>query len=132
MKIIITQTVPRTLNKICAQAARLAFVLAPAEIDARKASMVVPILAPKVRAAASSKAIRPWAAMAMTTAMVALEAWTRMVKTAPATTANAMAIKPMPENRCKKSSTSGEGLGMAAPIKSRPRKIRARPIRAWP
>jgi len=56
---ITTQTVPSTLKRICAHAARLAFVLVPVEIEARNASKVVPILAPKVSAAAMLKSMIP-------------------------------------------------------------------------
>ena len=54
-KTAITQRVPKTLKSIWAQPARLAFVLVLAAIDARKVSKVVPILAPRVMAAAMPK-----------------------------------------------------------------------------
>ena len=78
------------------------------------------------------KSMMPCEAMAMTMARVALEALMRMVKTVPARTARMMATKPRSEKFCRKSKISGEGLGIASAMKPSPRKMSARPIRAFP
>ena len=80
-KMINTQITPNTLKTKCANAARLACVLAVNA--ARLAVIVVPIFSPSTRAAPSSRLIQPLAHMISVIAIVAAEACTIMVSIVP-------------------------------------------------
>ena len=69
---------------MCARAERLAVRGAP--IAARLAVMVVPMFSPNTKAAALGKLIKPEAAAAKVTAIMALEDWKIMVRIIPTPT----------------------------------------------
>jgi len=121
---------PITLNKMWIQAARLAFVLAP--IEARRASMVVPMLQPRTSPAAISKPMTPSTASVMTMAVDALDEWMMTVSTVPAATAIRMEMRPRFETLARNLTTSADGFGMAWDRKSSPRKSRPKPRAASP
>ena len=107
-----------------------ALVLAP--IEARNASMVVPMLQPSTRPAAISKPMTPSTARVMTIAVDALDEWTRMVSTVPVTAAIRMDRSPRSETLARKRTMSADGLGMACARNSRPRKRSPKPIAVSP
>ena len=89
-----THITPTILNIVCARAALFADVLATAA--AIFAVIVVPMFSPSTMATASLKSIRPDAARSIVMAIVALEAWRTIVRTAPAMRKRRIDPKPNP------------------------------------
>ena len=133
LKMMSIQMTPNTLKTVWARAALFADVFPTAA--AMFAVIVVPMFSPRTIAQASGKSISPDVVRSMVMAMVALEAWSTIVRMVPARRNMISDQNPKPV-KCEKNTSIASLLLRRAPaeffMKERPRNMMAKPTTKAP